>query len=85
MVLSRACAVVDILAEGTPLLHPSIYSAQEVGQSSCYVTMPATPMQVPVEYALGTLRLSTGRASTVEEVDAAAQLICKVVKQSSGG
>lgn len=31
--------------------------------------------QVPVEFAVGTLRLSTGRHTTAAEVDAAAQLI----------
>jgi cysteine desulfurase len=34
-------------------------------------------MAVPVEWAMGTLRLTTGRITTAEEVDRAAQVICE--------
>mmetsp|Transcript_4579 Transcript_4579/g.9940 ORF Transcript_4579/g.9940 Transcript_4579/m.9940 type:complete len:450 (-) Transcript_4579:359-1708(-) len=37
-------------------------------------------MNVPLEFAVGTLRLSTGRHSTVEEVDRAADLIVATVR-----
>ena len=38
-------------------------------------------MDVPTEYAVGTLRLSTGRHTTEEEVRAAAQLIIAEAKR----
>ena len=38
-------------------------------------------MQVPTDYAVGTLRLSTGRHTTVAEVDAAAELIIEETKR----
>jgi len=38
-------------------------------------------MQVPAEWAEGTLRLTTGRMTTPEEIDRAAQSICKAVLQ----
>jgi cysteine desulfurase len=36
-------------------------------------------MAVPVEWAMGTLRLTTGRMTTAEDVDRAAQVICETV------
>jgi cysteine sulfinate desulfinase/cysteine desulfurase-like protein len=36
-------------------------------------------MAVPVEWAMGTLRLTTGRMTTTEEVDRAAQVIGEAV------
>jgi len=41
-------------------------------------------MKVPVEYAMGTIRLSTGRHTTVEEVETAAEIIISAVKRLSG-
>ena len=38
-------------------------------------------MDVPAEYAVGTLRLSTGRHSSMEEIDKAAGLIIKEAKR----
>jgi cysteine desulfurase len=38
-------------------------------------------MEVPTDYAMGTLRLSTGRHTTVAEVDAAAELIIEETKR----
>ena len=38
-------------------------------------------MDVPAEYAVGTLRLSTGRHSSMEEIDKAARLIIKEAKR----
>ena len=38
-------------------------------------------MGVPTEYAVGTLRLSTGRHTTIEEVDRAAELIVREVQR----
>jgi hypothetical protein len=48
-------------------------------------------MKVPLDYARGTLRLSVGRFTTLEEVDEAADLISSTVielvdnKQQQGG
>ena len=36
-------------------------------------------MNVPVDFAMGTIRFSTGRHTTEEEVDAAADEVCRVV------
>jgi cysteine desulfurase len=36
-------------------------------------------MAVPVEWAMGTLRLTTGRMTTAEEVERAAQVIGEAV------
>lgn len=36
-------------------------------------------MQVPLEFALGTLRLSFGRHSTVQEIESAADIIADTV------
>ncbi|GAB4312882.1 MAG: hypothetical protein Kow00127_03580 [Bacteroidales bacterium] len=41
-------------------------------------------MKLPVEYAMGTLRLSTGRNTTVEEIDKAAAEIIRTVKRLRG-
>jgi cysteine desulfurase len=42
-------------------------------------------MAVPAEHAVGTLRLSTGRHTTQQEVDRAAALIVSVCKQQLSG
>jgi cysteine desulfurase len=38
-------------------------------------------MNVPLEWAKGTLRLTTGRMTTAADIDKAAQVICKAVKK----
>lgn len=38
-------------------------------------------MNVPVEEAMGTIRFSTGRGTTVEEIDAALEAVCGVVNR----
>jgi selenium donor protein len=40
-------------------------------------------MQVPLEYAMGTVRLSVGRTTTVEEVDTAIEIVCDTVQRLS--
>ncbi len=42
-------------------------------------------MNVPLEWAKGTLRLTTGRMTTAEEVDRAARVICAAVDRLRGG
>ncbi len=42
-------------------------------------------MQVPLDYALGTLRLSVGRSTTTEEVDAAVEEIIRVMEMPASG
>ena len=42
-------------------------------------------MNVPVDFAMGTIRFSTGRHTTEEEVDAAADEVCRVVGLLSQG
>lgn len=37
-------------------------------------------MNVPVEYAMGTIRFSTGKMTTVEEIDKASEIILKTVQ-----
>lgn len=55
--------------------------------SACHAHGPARAsavleaMHVPGEYALGTLRISCGRHTTVDEVWKAARLIAEVVKR----
>ena len=41
-------------------------------------------MGVPVEWAKGTLRLTTGRMTTAEQIDRAARVICTAVKELGG-
>mgnify|MGYP002633955520 CR=1 FL=1 len=41
-------------------------------------------MEVPHEFAVGTLRLSTGRHTTLEDVDKAAALIVVEVRRQWG-
>ena len=36
-------------------------------------------MKIPMEYAMGTVRFSTGRYTTEEEVDKAADEVCRAV------
>jgi len=38
-------------------------------------------MHVPLEWAKGTLRLTTGRMTTVTDIDRAAQIITAAVKE----
>ena len=40
-------------------------------------------MKIPMEYAMGTLRLSTGKHSTIEEIEKASEILIKKVKQLS--
>ncbi len=40
-------------------------------------------MKIPMEYAMGTLRLSTGKYSTLEEIENASKILVKKVKQLS--
>jgi cysteine desulfurase len=44
-----------------------------------------TAMQVPMEYAIGTIRFSVGRMTTGEEVEKAVGIITEAVKRLSGG
>ncbi|MFQ6103574.1 MAG: cysteine desulfurase family protein [Candidatus Glassbacteria bacterium] len=46
---------------------------------SANVSSVLTAMNVPVEYAIGTIRFSTGRMTTVEEIDRAVDIIIKAV------
>lgn len=61
--------------QGIPLTSNGPYSLT----SSMLLIPPLTcsthPWQVPLEFAVGTLRLSTGRHTTLEEVDLAVELI----------
>jgi len=41
-------------------------------------------MDVPTDYAMGTLRLSTGKMTTLEEADEAAQVIAAAVEELRG-
>jgi cysteine desulfurase len=41
-------------------------------------------MGVPLEWAKGTLRLTTGRMTTAEQIDRAARVICTAVKELGG-
>jgi len=41
-------------------------------------------MNVPLEWAKGTLRLTTGRMTTTADIDKAVQVICKAVKKLKG-
>lgn len=45
------------------------------------VSSVLTAMKVPIDYAMGTVRLSTGRMTTEEEVDIAVSRISEMVKQ----
>ncbi len=45
------------------------------------VSAVLTAMNVPIDYAMGTIRLSTGRMTTKEEVDSAVSKIAEVVKR----
>ena len=38
-------------------------------------------MAVPLDWAMGTLRLTTGRMTTAEEIDTAARVICAAVRK----
>jgi cysteine desulfurase len=38
-------------------------------------------MNVPLEWAKGTVRLTTGRMTTAAEIDTAVKVICAAVKQ----
>jgi cysteine desulfurase len=40
-------------------------------------------MDVPLEYAMGTVRFSTGRGTTTEEIDRAAEIVIRAVKSLS--
>jgi cysteine desulfurase len=42
-------------------------------------------MQVPMDYALGTVRFSVGRATTGEEIDSAAAEVANAVRELRGG
>ncbi len=42
-------------------------------------------MNVPLEWAKGTLRLTTGRTTTAADIDKAIQVICKAVKKLGSG
>ena len=41
-------------------------------------------MDVPVEYAMGTIRFSTGRFTTKDDIEKAAQVVIKVIKNFQG-
>ncbi len=41
-------------------------------------------MQVPLEYAMGTLRFSVGRYTTEQEIDRALEEITRAVRQCAG-
>ncbi|PKO14043.1 MAG: cysteine desulfurase NifS [Chloroflexi bacterium HGW-Chloroflexi-10] len=41
-------------------------------------------MQVPLEWAMGTIRFSVGRGTTLEEVDRAVEIICAAVNKING-
>jgi cysteine desulfurase NifS/selenium donor protein len=43
-----------------------------------------TAMQVPLEYAMGTIRFSTGRHTTAKEIEDAIQHVIRVVRKLSG-
>jgi cysteine desulfurase len=43
-----------------------------------------TAMNVPLEWAKGTLRLTTGRMTTATDIDKAVQVICEAVKKLKG-
>jgi cysteine desulfurase NifS/selenium donor protein len=40
-----------------------------------------TAMQVPIDYAMGTVRFSTGRGTTAEEIDRAVEIVGKAVER----
>ena len=42
-------------------------------------------MQVPVEYAMGTIRFSTGKLTTVEEIDEVVSIVSETAKKLSSG
>ena len=48
---------------------------------SVNVSAVLTAMHVPVEYAMGTIRFSTGRMTTVEEIDRAVEMLAKQIPQ----
>ncbi|MFW5819902.1 MAG: selenide, water dikinase SelD [Bacteroidota bacterium] len=86
-----ACCLPNTLSISIPGLDAGALLAgiPEIGISSgaachadeVHISHVLEAMQVPQEYALGTLRISTGKATTMEEVEKAATLITDKIKQ----
>lgn len=70
--LSRA----DVAASASAACH-----ASDVAEASISFVLRA--MEVPEEFALGTLRLSVGRHTTEDEVDRAVQAICRSASRNT--
>jgi cysteine desulfurase len=69
----RGVQAAELLAALSDRLAASAGAACHTGAAGISPVLRA--MGVPIEYAVGTLRLSTGRHTTMAEVEAAAQLI----------
>lgn len=70
----------ELLARLSTKLAASAGAACHSGGASVSSVLRA--MNVPLDFAVGTLRLSTGRHTTFEDVDKAAELIiCEVRRQ----
>jgi len=72
--------------KASELLHNLDYkvaaSAGSACHSDCITISPVLQaMRVPMEYAMGTVRLSTGRDTTLEKIDKAVELIASAVKE----
>jgi cysteine desulfurase len=46
-----------------------------------HVSATLRAMNVPLEYAMGTIRFSTGKMTTVEEIDRAVEIIASAVQR----
>ena len=49
------------------------------------VSAVLTAMKVPIQYAMGTIRFSTGKNTTAEQVEGAARMVAEAVKKMSPG
>lgn len=79
----RGVRAAELLASLSERLAASAGAACHTGEAGVSPVLRA--MGVPVEYAVGTLRLSTGRHTTMAEVEAAAQLIIGEAKRQRAG
>eukprot|EP00966_Prymnesium_polylepis_P100590 2330048-Prymnesium_polylepis.1 len=75
----RRVRAAELLSALSTRLAASAGAACHSGEASVSSVLRA--MEVPTEFAVGTLRLSTGRHTTLEDVDQAAELIVGEVRR----
>ncbi len=78
----RGVAAHALLAEIGTRVAASAGSACHADVVSISAVLEA--MQVPLDWALGTVRFSTGRATTAAEIDRAVEIVAQTVRQQQG-